>query len=63
MLQSHVREGGSGAEGGGQLFYLQLEFFCVQLSFFAYGPLRPLLDTLPSVSKKAPTVSKIMLKL
>ena len=26
--------------------YLKLELFCLQLSFFAYSPLRPLLDTL-----------------
>ena len=43
----------------GKLFYLQLELFFSQLSFFAYSPLRPLLDMhFPSVSKKAPTVSK-----
>ena len=29
-----------------KLLYLQLEFFCLQLSFFAYSPLRPLLDAL-----------------
>ena len=28
----------------GKLFYLQLELFCLQLSFFAYSPLRPILD-------------------
>ena len=43
---------------GGTLFYLQLEFFCLQLSFFAYSPLRPLLDVLTTVSKKAPIVSQ-----
>ena len=30
----------------GKPFYLQLELFCLQLSFFAYSPLRPLLDAL-----------------
>ena len=34
-----------------KLFYLQLELFCLQLSFFAYSPLRPLLDT-PSHRKQ-----------
>ena len=57
---------------GGKLFYLQSELFYLQLSFFAYSPLRPLLDALftaskkssnckqkaKTVSKKAPTVSK-----
>ena len=56
----------------GKLFYLQLELFCLQLSFFAYSPLRPLLDALchckqksfnceqktKIVSKKAAIVSK-----
>ena len=28
----------------GKLFYLQLELFCLELSFFAYSPLRRLLD-------------------
>ena len=56
----------------GKLFYLQLELFCLQLSFFAYSPFRPLSDALSHckqksfnckqkakiVSKKAPTVSK-----
>ena len=28
----------------GKFFYLQLELFCLQLSFFAYSALRPLLD-------------------
>ena len=31
---------------GGKFFYLQLELFCLQLSFCAYSPLRPLLDAL-----------------
>ena len=31
---------------GGSFFYVQLELFCLQLSFFAYSPLRPLLDAL-----------------
>ena len=30
----------------GKLFYLQLELFCLQLSFFAYSPLRCMLDAL-----------------
>ena len=42
----------------GKLFYLQLELFCLQLSFFAYSPLRPLLTHFPTASKKAPIVSK-----
>ena len=42
----------------GKLFYLQLELFCLQFSFFAYGPLRPLLDALSHCEQKAPTVSK-----
>ena len=42
----------------GKLFCLQLELFCSQLSFFAYSLLRPLLDALSIVSKKAPTESK-----
>ena len=43
--------------GGGKLFYLQLESFCYLLSFFAYSLLRPLLH-FPTVSKKAPIVSR-----
>ena len=43
---------------GGKLFYLQLELFHLQLSFFAHSPLRRSLDALPTVSKKAPTVSE-----
>ena len=59
-------------EDCGKPFYLQSELFCLQLSFFAYSPLRCFLDTLshckqrsllaskeaPSVSKKAPIVSR-----
>ena len=30
----------------GKLFYLQLELFCLQLSFFAYSPLRRSLEAL-----------------
>ena len=41
----------------GKLFDLQLELFCLQLSFFAYSPLRPLVDAL-SHSKTAPAVSE-----
>ena len=43
---------------GGKLVYLQLELFCLQLSFFAYSPLRPLLDALSHCKQKAPTVSR-----
>ena len=42
----------------GKLVYLQLELFCLQVSFFAYSPLRPLLDALSHCKQKAPTVSK-----
>ena len=42
----------------GKLFYLQLELFCLQLSFCAYSPSRPFLDALFIVSEKAPIVSK-----
>ena len=50
---SHLGERSS----GGEVFYLQLEFFCLKLSFFAYSPLRRVLDAL-SHCKQAPTVSK-----
>ena len=33
-------------------------FWCLQLSFFAYSPLRPLLDALPHCKQKALIVSK-----
>ena len=36
----------------GKLFYLQLELFCLQLSFFACSPLRPLLDALSHCKEK-----------
>ena len=42
----------------GELFYLQLELFYLQLSFFAYSPLRPLLDALSHCKQKTPTVRK-----
>ena len=42
----------------GKLFYLQLELFAYGLSFFAYSPLRPLLDTLSHCKQKTPIVSK-----
>ena len=42
---------------GGKLFYWQLELFCLQLSFFAYSPLRPFLEALSHCKQKAPTVS------
>ena len=38
---------------GGKLFYLQLEFFCLELSFFACSPLRPLLDALSHCKQKS----------
>ena len=58
--------------GRGKLFYLQLKLLCLQLSFFAYSPLKPLLDKLSHckqdssnckqkakiASVKAPIVSK-----
>ena len=37
----------------GKLFYLQLELFCLQLRFFAYSPLRPLLDALSRCKQKS----------
>ena len=37
----------------GKSFYLQLELFCLQLSFFAYSPLRPLLDALSHWKQKS----------
>ena len=37
----------------GKLFYLQLELFCLQLSFFAYSPLRPSLDALSHCKQKS----------
>ena len=37
-----------------KLFYLQLELFCLQLSFFAYSPLRPLLDALCHCKHNSP---------
>ena len=37
----------------GKFFYLQLECFFLQLSFFAYSPLRPLLDALSHCKHKS----------
>ena len=37
----------------GKLVYLQLELFCLQLSFFTYSPLRPLLDALSHCKQKS----------
>ena len=37
----------------GKLFHLQLELVCLQLSFFAYSPLRPLLDALSHCKHKS----------
>ena len=43
----------------GEAFWLQLEFLCLQLSFFAYSPLRGACQThFPNVSEKASIVSK-----
>ena len=36
----------------GKLSYLQLELLCLQLSFFAYSPLRPLLEALSHCKPK-----------
>ena len=36
----------------GKLFDLQLEFFCLQLGFFAYSPLRALFDALSHSQQK-----------
>ena len=44
--------------GGGKLFYLELELFYLQLSFFADSPLRCFLDTLPHCKQRSSTVSK-----
>ena len=41
----------------GQLFYLQLEHFCLQLSYFAYSPLRWFLEALSHCRQKAASVS------
>ena len=42
----------------GEVFLLTVGFFCLQLSFFAYSPLRPSLRrTSHLVSKKTPTLS------
>ena len=43
---------GFGGWGGGKLFYLQLELLCLQLSFFARSPLRPLSDALSHCEQK-----------
>ena len=43
----------SGGYDWGKLFYLQLEFFCLQLSFFAYSLLRPFLDALSHCKQKS----------
>ena len=42
----------------GKLLYLQLELFGLQLSFFAYSPLRPLLDA-PSHCKQKSSNCKL----
>ena len=42
----------------GSFFTYSWSFFCLQLSFFAYSPLRPLLDALSHCKQKAPTVGK-----
>ena len=38
---------------GGSFFYLQLELFCLQVSFFAYSPSRSLLDALFHCKQKS----------
>ena len=38
---------------GGSFCYLQLELFCLQLSFFAYSPLRPLVHALSHCKQKS----------
>ena len=45
-------------EKGGSFFTYSWSFFCLQLSFFAYSPLRSLLDALSHSKQKAPTVSR-----
>ena len=45
---------------GGNLLFLQLELCCLQLSFFAYSPLRPLLEALSHCKQKTPTVSETL---
>ena len=42
----------------GKSFLLAVGAFCLQLSFFAYSPLRLLSDALSHCKQKAPTVSK-----
>ena len=42
---------------GGSFFNLQLELFCLQLSFFAYSPLRCFLDTLSHCQQRSSIVS------
>ena len=42
----------------GKFFLLPVSMFCLQLSFFAYSPLRPSLDALSHCKQKTPTVSK-----
>ena len=46
-------EGLKADKKSGKLFYLQLELFCLQLSFFAYSPLRPLLGALSHCEQKS----------
>ena len=50
-LKAQLTKGGASA--GGKLFYLQLELFCLQLSFFAYSPLRLLLEALSHCKQKS----------
>ena len=42
----------------GKFYYLQFELLFLQLSFFAYSPLRRLLDALSHCKQTARTVSK-----
>ena len=48
-----VPEFQSGRNYRGKLFNLQLELFCLQLSFFAYSPLRLFLDALSHCKERS----------
>ena len=52
-VQSTRGRRGRSIQFRGKLFYLQLELFCLQLSFFAYSPLRPLLEALSHCKQKS----------
>ena len=52
-------EGGfKGHKNFGEVFYLQLEFFCLQLRFFAYSPLGAYSTQFPTCKQKIAIVSK-----